>query len=157
MQNNISNYPLTDLVSLTSDIKIWSRELGFQETGISDAKAEKSHVERGLLAWLNEGYHGNMDYMAKHGIKRSHPDKLIPGTLRVISVRMNYSPPKTKNSWQVIEDSEKAFISRYALGRDYHKVLRGRLQKLADKITAQIGHCNSVSYTHLTLPTICSV
>ena len=142
MQNNISNYPLTDLVSLTSDIKIWSRELGFQETGISDAKAEKSHVERGLLAWLNAGYHGNMDYMAKHGIKRSHPDKLIPGTLRVISVRMNYSPPKTKNSWQVIEDSEKAFISRYALGRDYHKVLRGRLQKLADKITAQIGHCN---------------
>ena len=142
MQNNISNYPLTDLVSLTSDIKIWSRELGFQETGISDAKAEKSHVERGLLAWLNEGYHGNMDYMAKHGIKRSHPDKLIPGTLRVISVRMNYLPPKTKNSWQVIEDSEKAFISRYALGRDYHKVLRGRLQKLADKITAQIGHCN---------------
>ena len=142
MQKNISNYLLTDFVSLTSDIKIWSRELGFQETGISDAKAEKSHVERGLLEWLNEGYHGNMDYMAKHGIKRAHPDKLIPGTLRVISVRMNYSPPKTKNSWQVMEDSEKAFISRYALGRDYHKVLRGRLQKLADKITAQIGHCN---------------
>ena len=142
MQKNISNYLLTDFVSLTSDIKIWSRELGFQETGISDAKAEKSHVERGLLEWLNEGYHGNMDYMAKHGIKRAHPDKLIPGTLRVISVRMNYSPPKTKNSWQVMEDSEKAFISRYALGRDYHKVLRGRLQKLADKITAQIGHYN---------------
>lgn len=142
MQKNISNYLLTDLVSLASDIKIWSRELGFQETGVSDAKAEKSHVERGLLEWLKEGYHGNMDYMAKHGIKRSHPDKLIPGTLRVISVRMNYSPPKAKNSWQVMEDSEKAFISRYALGRDYHKVLRGRLQKLADKITAQIGHCN---------------
>jgi len=142
MQKNISNYLLTDLVSLASDIKIWSRELGFQETGVSDAKAEKSHVERGLLEWLKEGYHGNMDYMAKHGIKRSHPDKLIPGTLRVISVRMNYSPPKARNSWQVMEDSEKAFISRYALGRDYHKVLRGRLQKLADKITAQIGHCN---------------
>ena len=142
MQKNTSNYLLTDLVSLRNDIKIWSRELGFQETGVSDAKAEKSHVERGLLEWLNEGYHGNMDYMAKHGIKRAHPDKLIPGTLRVISVRMNYSPPKTKNSWQVIEDREKAFISRYALGRDYHKVLRGRLQKLADKITAQIGHCN---------------
>jgi epoxyqueuosine reductase len=142
MQKNISNYLLTDLVSLASDIKIWSRELGFQETGVSDAKAEKSHVERGLLEWLKEGYHGNMDYMAKHGIKRSHPDKLIPGTLRVISVRMNYSPPKARNSWQVMENSEKAFISRYALGRDYHKVLRGRLQKLADKITAQIGHCN---------------
>ena len=142
MQKNISNYLLTDLVSLASDIKIWSRELGFQETGVSDAKAEKSHVERGLLEWLNEGYHGNMDYMAKHGIKRAHPDKLIPGTLRVISVRMNYSPPKTRNSWQVMEDNEKAFISRYALGRDYHKVLRSRLQKLADKITAQIGHCN---------------
>ena len=83
-----------------------------------------------------------MDYMAKHGIKRSHPDKLIPGTLRVISVRMNYSSSKIRNSWQVIQDSEKAFISRYALGRDYHKVLRSRLQKLADKITEQIGNFN---------------
>ena len=143
MQNNISNYPFKDLVSLTSDIKTWSKELGFQEIGISDAKAEKSHVETGLIKWLNKGYHGNMDYMAKHGIKRSHPDKLIPGTLRVISVRMNYSSSKKiRNSWRVMQDGEKAFISRYALGRDYHKVLRSRLQKLADKITGKIGFFN---------------
>lgn len=142
MHKNIPNYLFKDLVSLTSDIKTWSKELGFQEIGISDAKADNSHVETGLIKWLNKGYHGNMDYMAKHGIKRSHPDKLIPGTLRVISVRMNYSSSKIRNSWQVIQDSEKAFISRYALGRDYHKVLRSRLQKLADKITEQIGNFN---------------
>tara|TARA_Y100001936_G_C16072365_1_gene671588 strand:+ start:651 stop:1754 length:1104 start_codon:yes stop_codon:yes gene_type:complete len=142
MQKNISNYLLLDLASVTNNIRIWSKELGFQEIGISDAKSEKSHIESGLLRWLDIGYHGTMDYMVKHGIKRVHPDKLIPGTLRVISVRMNYSPPKTRNSWQVIKDREKAFISRYALGRDYHKVLRGRLQKLADKIAEQIGCFN---------------
>ena len=147
MQKNISNYPFKDLVSLTNDIKTWSKKLGFQEIGISDAKAETSHIEAGLIKWLNKGYHGNMDYMTKHGIKRSHPDKLIPGTLRVISVRMNYSSSKIKNSWQVIQDSEKAFISRYALGRDYHKVLRGRLQKLADKITEKIGYFNYRVFT----------
>ena len=142
MQKNSSNYLLIDLASVTDNIKIWGKELGFQEIGISDAKSEKSHIEAGLLRWLDIGYHGNMDYMAKHGIKRTHPDKLIPGTLRVISVRMNYSPPKIRNSWKVIKDREKAFISRYALGRDYHKVLRSRLQKLADKIAAQVGYFN---------------
>lgn len=142
MQKNYSDYLSKDLLSLTSNIKNWSKDLGFQEIGISDAKADKSLVKIGLLKWLKKGYHGNMDYMAKHGIKRSHPEKLIPGTIRVISVRMNYLPPKARNSWQIIQDSEKAFISRYALGRDYHKVLRGRLQKLADKITTKIGYFN---------------
>jgi epoxyqueuosine reductase len=147
MQENISNNLTTDLVSLTGDIKTWSRELGFQEIGISDAKADTSRVETGLLEWLNKGYHGNMDYMAKHGARRSHPEKLIPGTLRVISVRMNYSSPKARDSWQVMQESDKAFISRYALGRDYHKVLRSRLQKLADKIVTKVGHFNYRVFT----------
>tara|TARA_Y100001936_G_scaffold252770_1_gene314008 strand:- start:6191 stop:7285 length:1095 start_codon:yes stop_codon:yes gene_type:complete len=142
MQKNISNYQLIDFTSVTNNIKIWSKELGFQEVRISDATSEKSHIEAGLLKWLGKGYHGNMHYMAKHGIKRVYPEKLLPGTLRVISVRMNYLSPNIKNSWQVIKDRDKAFISRYALGRDYHKVLRGRLQKLANKITTQIGYSN---------------
>ena len=147
MQESISSNPSIDLVSLTSDIKTWSRELGFQGIGISDANTDMSCVESGLLEWLNKDYHGNMDYMAKHGARRSHPAKLIPGTLRVISVRMNYTSPKAKDSWEVMQESDKAFISRYALGRDYHKVLRGRLQKLADKIAAKVEHFNYRVFT----------
>jgi epoxyqueuosine reductase len=82
-----------------------------------------------------------MDYMAKHGSKRSRPAELIPGTLRVISVRMNYYPPEVKDSWEVLKEGEKAFISRYALGRDYHKVLRNRLEQLAQKIRAEADKC----------------
>lgn len=89
--------------------------------------------------WLAQGYHGGMDYMANHGTKRSRPDELIPGTLRVISLRMDYYPPAAKDSWEVIQNGERAFISRYALGRDYHKVLRNRLEKLAQKIRAETG------------------
>lgn len=147
MQESISNNPSIDLVSLTSDIKTWSKKLGFQGIGISDANTDMSCVESGLLEWLNKDYHGNMDYMAKHGARRSHPAKLIPGTLRVISVRMNYTSPKAKDSWEVMQESDKAFISRYALGRDYHKVLRGRLQKLADKIAAKVEHFNYRVFT----------
>ncbi|MCK5436191.1 MAG: DUF1730 domain-containing protein, partial [Nitrosomonadaceae bacterium] len=147
MQKNISNNPSKNLVSLTSDIKAWSRELGFQGIGISDANTDMSRVESGLLEWLNKGYHGNMDYMAKHGARRSHPEKLIPGTLRVISARMNYTSPKVKDSWEVMQESDKAFISRYALGRDYHKILRSRLQKLADKIAAKVDHFNYRVFT----------
>ena len=147
MQENISNNLSKNLVSLTRDIKAWSRKLGFQGIGISDAHTDMSLVESGLLEWLNKGYHGNMDYMAKHDARRSHPDKLIPGTLRVISVRMNYTPPKVKDSWKVMQENDKAFISRYALGRDYHKVLRGRLQKLADKIAAKVDHFNYRVFT----------
>ena len=81
-------------------------------------------------------------YMAKHGSKRSSPAELVPGTRRVISLRMNYTPPEAKDSWQVLQDSNKAFISRYALGRDYHKVVRARLQKLAEKIANEVGQFN---------------
>ena len=81
--------------------------------------------------------------MAKHGVKRSRPHELLPGTLRVISLRMNYSPPAAQDSWQVLENGERAFISRYALGRDYHKVMRNRLAKLAEKICAKIPECSA--------------
>ncbi|MDR4515146.1 tRNA epoxyqueuosine(34) reductase QueG [Nitrosomonas sp.] len=131
-----------DFASLASEIKIWGRELGFQAVRIADANADMSEAETGMFAWLENGNHGEMDYMAKHGTKRSRPAELVPGTQRVISVRMNYYPPKAADSWAVINQSEKAFISRYALGRDYHKVLRSRMQKLADRIQNAIGPFN---------------
>jgi len=88
-----------------------------------------------------------MDYMAKHGTKRSRPDELVPGTLRVISLRMDYYPPSAKDAWEVMEDGTRAFISRYALGRDYHKVLRNRLEKLAQKIRDKAGYLNCRVFT----------
>ena len=118
-------------------IRAWAHELGFQAVGISDT--DLSAAESDLLEWLALGLHGEMDYMAKHGTKRSRPAELLPGTLRVISLRMNCTPPGARDSWQVLADGEHAFISRYALGRDYHKVMRNRLAKLADKIRTEIA------------------
>lgn len=131
-----------DFTQLAAAIKAWGEELGFQDICIADASAEMSQAESGLQEWLREGYHGDMDYMAKHGTRRTRPAELVPGTLRVISARMNYMAPAARDSWQVIHDGERAFISRYALGRDYHKVLRGRLQKLAERITGAAGPFN---------------
>ena len=132
MQNN---YPQSGWhEELASNIRMWAHELGFQETGITDT--DLAEAEDGLLSWLARGFHGQMDYMAKHGAKRSRPEELVNGTLRVISVRMNYLPSKAKDSWEVLHDGESAFISRYALGRDYHKLMRRRLALLAEKIRA---------------------
>jgi epoxyqueuosine reductase len=128
-----------DLSQLARSIKEWGKKLGFQKVSIADAGADMRQAETGLFEWLDKGYHGEMDYMARHGTRRTRPAELVPGTLRVISVRMNYMPV-AKDSWQVIQDGTQAFISRYALGRDYHKVLRGRLQRLAEKIEAETGH-----------------
>lgn len=124
---------------MAAAIKTWGKELGFHDVCIADAQADMSAVESGLFQWLAQGYHGDMDYMAKHGTKRTRPAELEPGTQRVVSVCMNYAPPAVKNSWDVIHDGDRAFISRYALGRDYHKVIRARLQKLADRITSAVG------------------
>lgn len=124
---------------MAAAIKTWGMELGFHDVRIADAQADMSAVESGLFQWLAQGYHGDMDYMAKHGTKRTRPAELEPGTLRVVSVCMNYAPPAVKNSWDVIHDGDRAFVSRYALGRDYHKVIRARLQKLADRITSEAG------------------
>ncbi|CAG0965658.1 Epoxyqueuosine reductase [Methylophilaceae bacterium] len=126
-----------DLSGLADDIKRWGAELGFGAIGIADtdlSQAEQAHRE-----WLAKGFHGAMDYMAKHGDKRTRPAELVPGTIRVISVRMDYLPPDAEDSMAVMENGEKAFISRYALGRDYHKVLRQRLQSLCDKIGNRVG------------------
>lgn len=142
IQEDTSKNLSPDYVALAKTIKIWSKALGFQDIAIADANADVTSVESGLLAWLDKGYHGEMQFMAKHGTKRTRPAELLPGTLRVISVRMNYMPPKAEGSWKVIQNSEKAFISRYALGRDYHKVLRARLQKLADQMTQAVGEFN---------------
>jgi epoxyqueuosine reductase len=140
-EDSPTNLP-QDYTLLANQIKTWSRALGFQDTHIADADADVSAVESGLSEWLNQGYHGEMHYMSKHGTKRTRPAELVPGTLRVISVRMNHTPPVVKDSWQVLRDGNKAFISRYALGRDYHKVVRARLQKLADKIALTVGDFN---------------
>lgn len=104
--------------------------------GISDT--DLAAAENGLLEWLALGLHGELDYMAKHGLKRSRPAELLPGTVRVISLRMNYAPVEARDSWQVLADGDRAFISRYALGRDYHKLLRNRLATLADKIRSEL-------------------
>ncbi|MBL8523714.1 MAG: tRNA epoxyqueuosine(34) reductase QueG [Betaproteobacteria bacterium] len=126
-----------DFDALAADIGRWGKELGFQETGISDT--ELTAEENYLQQWLGKGFHGEMDYMARHGTARSRPDELVAGTMRVISARLNYQPPEARDSWQVMEDSEAAFISRYALGRDYHKVLRNKLQALADRIEQRLA------------------
>ena len=130
---------------LAAQIRRWAYELGFQAAGISDI--DLTAAENGLLEWLSLGLHGELNYMANHGAKRSRPAELLPGTLRVISLRMNYFPPRSRDSWQVLAEGERAFISRYALGRDYHKVLRNRLVNLADKIRNQVAEFNGRVFT----------
>lgn len=125
-----------DLVALTASIREWASALGFQQLGISDV--DLSADEARFEAYLAAGYHGEMAYMASHGTKRTRPDELVPGTVRVISVRMDYLPENTEKA-QVLAQADKAYISRYALGRDYHKLIRKRLQRLAEKITEVVG------------------
>lgn len=124
-----------DLVRLTDDIKAWGKALGFQQVGISDVDLHQH--EAYLRSWLDNGYHGDMHYMAEHGTKRSRPDELVPGTLRVISVRMDYLPPDASFA-RHLSDNNIAYISRYALGRDYHKVLRKKLKQLGEKIQSAL-------------------
>jgi len=126
-----------DPIELAVAIRGWGVELGFQSVGISDVNLQDA--EPRLLEWLGAGFHGDMDYMAKHGAKRARPAELVPGTMRVISARLNYLPAAAADSWRVISDSERAYISRYALGRDYHKVMRRRLQRFADRIETAVG------------------
>ena len=123
-------------------LRISAQALGFSQIGI--AGIDLSTAEPGLLAWLNNGSHGTMDYMARHGLKRARPAELVAGTLSVITARMDYLPRDTEPGWQAIEwrgigASRQAQISIYARGRDYHKVLRARLQALADRLAEAIG------------------
>lgn len=122
---------------LARRIKRWGRELGFQKLGIGDTALDDH--ERKLEAWLEEGFHGEMAYMARHGTRRSRPGELLPGTVRVICARMDYLPGGAQPAEALLEQPERALISRYALGRDYHKVMRKRLQKLASRVEDEIG------------------
>ncbi len=142
--NELSRQP-PEVAALAPQIKAWGSALGFQKVGITDV--DLSQAEPRLIEWLRAGFHGDMDYMAKHGVKRARPAELVPGTLRVISARFDYLPPQATDSWQVIEDDERAFIARYALGRDYHKVLRGRLKQLAEQVEAAVGAFNYRVFT----------
>ena len=123
--------------TLAQSIKTWGTALGFHQVGIADI--DLSSQEQHFQAWLNKGFHGAMDYMAKHGEKRTRPAQLVPGTVRVISVRMNYFPPNAQDAVATLHDPQQAYISRYALGRDYHKVIRKKLQQLATQIQAQVA------------------
>ena len=120
--------------NLSSSIKAWGKELGFQAVGIADA--DLSAAEARLLEWLGRGWHGEMEYMARHGALRARPAELKAGTLRVISCRMDYL---NDDPQRISSDGERAAIARYARGRDYHKVLRDRLQKLCERIGAEVG------------------
>ena len=121
-----------------ADIKRLGLDLGFQQVGITDG-AGLAEDEAHLLSWLRQGRHGEMDYMARHGLKRSRPEALVAGTVSVISVRMDYLPPSSRHPRQVLNRPGLAYISRYALGRDYHKLMRRRLRRLARKIEARVG------------------
>jgi epoxyqueuosine reductase len=127
------------MADLARQLKRWSKELGFQQLGIADT--ELTTAEQRLNRWLANDMHGEMEYMARHGSKRSRPGELIPGTLRVISVRMDYLP-QASEPWNVIGNPELGYVARYALGRDYHKLMRKRLQKLADRLQAAAIQCN---------------
>lgn len=133
-----------DIQHLAADIRQWAAELGFQQVGISDT--ELSEAEHYLQNWLALGRHGEMDYMARHGHKRTRPAELEPGTLRIISVRMDYRPPEPFDPSRYLDDPAGAYISRYALGRDYHKVMRKRLQKLAQRIEQAVGSFHYRAY-----------
>ncbi len=126
-----------DMQRLRDDIRQWADELGFDELGI--ARPTLAEDEAYLLRWLRDGRHGTMRWMGRHGVKRARPERLVPGTVRVISVRMDYRPPDLEADDAVLADARRAFIARYALGRDYHKLMRKRLQHLANRIETAVG------------------
>lgn len=132
-----THYSEAELAKLAAQIKAWGLELGFDAVGISDIElgAHEGHLSK----WLAQGMHGDMHYMHKHGLKRTRPELLVPGTCRVISVRIDYAPADIDQAEEVLAQAQVGYISRYALGRDYHKVVRSKLKKLASRIEAEIG------------------
>ena len=126
-----------DLPRLREKIERWARELGFQSLGISSGQL--TQAESHLLEWLDRGYHGTMTYMSRHGSARTRPHELLPGTVRIISVRMDYRPEDVVDSLAGLEDLRNGYVARYAVGRDYHRLMRRRLQRLADHISDAIG------------------
>ena len=125
------------MAALANRIKQWGAELGFQAVGIADIDLGAAGAR--LAAWLGMGWHGEMDYMARHARLRERPAELLPGTLRVISCRLDYLPDRPGGVDEELADRSRAYVARYARGRDYHKLVRGRLQKLCDRIQAETG------------------
>jgi len=125
---------------LAEKIKLWGKELGFAQVGITDV--DLSEHEQGFTDWLAKNYHGNMEYMASHGLMRARPAELLPGSLRCISVRLNYLPTNAKFA-KLLKKTDHAYVSRYALGRDYHKLMRNRLKQLGERIKS---HCSELNY-----------
>ena len=128
--------------AVLAQLRAWATALGFSQIGV--AGVDLAHAEPGLLQWLDNGFHGSMAYMAAHGLKRARPAELVPGTLRVITARMDYLPAATAPGWRAIEwhrlaDPAQATLSLYARGRDYHKVMRARLQQLAGQLAQCVG------------------
>jgi epoxyqueuosine reductase len=128
---------LGDPQDFVRDLRLWALDLGFQQLGVSGV--ELSEDEGYLSEWLRAGWHGDMHYMERHGMRRARPAELRPGTLRVISVRMDYWPGEAQDAEETLANGVTAYVSRYALGRDYHKLLRQRLQRLATRVTDAIG------------------
>ena len=124
------------LAQLAANLRTWGLELGFQQVGITDLNIADDEAR--LMDWLARGRHGEMQYMERYGRKRARPNEIVPGTIRVISARMNYVTPEARATEDVLSDKATAFISRYALGRDYHKLMRRRLSVLAERIQAHI-------------------
>jgi epoxyqueuosine reductase len=118
----------------------WANELGFASLGVADV--DLAEAEAGLASWLAAGFHGEMEYMARHGAVRARPAELVPGTVRAVMVAIDYAPSDpdwVERAWATLADGERAYVSRYALGRDYHKVVRARLARLAERLQAGIG------------------
>jgi epoxyqueuosine reductase len=126
-----------DPAALLTDIRGWAAELGFARIGV--ANIDLAQDEARFLDWLRAGFAGEMGYMSRHGSKRTRPAELIPGTVSCISARLDYWPAQAEDARDVLADPTAAYISRYALGRDYHKLMRQRLQKLCDRIAARVG------------------
>jgi epoxyqueuosine reductase len=126
-----------DPSALAARIKALARDAGFQRCGIAGVELDEDETH--LRDWLANGLYGSMDWMARHGDKRSRPHELVPGTLRVISVGLDYGRGDDAAAWDTLADGERAYVARYALGRDYHKLMRQRLQKLADRIADEVG------------------
>ena len=125
-----------DYTALTASVRRRGMELGFQQVAVTDG--DLSSDEAALLSWLDAGYHGELGYMSRHGVRRARPAALVPGTIRVVSVRMNYRRGGA-DAERVLQNPQLGYVSRYALGRDYHKMIRRRLQRLADHIEAEVG------------------
>ncbi len=142
MDTPLSN---VDYEELAQRIKRWGTDLGFQQVGITNT--DLASDEKYLLKWLDQAMHGDMAYMQQHGSKRSRPAELIPGTIRIISVRMDYMPDDGEDPEVVLNNPQQAYVSRYATGRDYHKIIRNRLQKLAEKISEITGEFGYRAFT----------